>query len=568
MPILLSLLAAPAHAQAVGAEIPEINAQNFRPSIDAMGTLWADDAEVQKQRFSTRALFHYTLNPLVYEFEDDDERVKLVSDVLQADVTAAVRVSRVRLGLDLPIYLLQAGEGGQGFGLGDVGIDGKLGILDHDDAPLGLAVSARADFPTATVANALGSPNTGWEAAAIVDREIGDRLLLALNVGYRGGAKTELENISLDDFLTMRLAGSYGLGDDAGVALEFAGAKSLATAADPGASFPLEWLASGYGYVTDSVAVRGGVGTGITSGIGSPDLRVLVGVGFEPRDREEEGPADPDADGIVGDADACPTEAEDKDGFEDANGCPDADNDQDGVTDGSDKCPDAAEDKDGVRDVDGCAEPETLVTVRLLNADDGAPLAVGRATVKGSDGERAGTAGQKFELAPGHYEVAGTATNFEGSTAAFDVAENTPLAVDVKLKPVKEAKIVVTRERIELREKVFFDLDKDTIQARSNPLLEQVAKVMNEYPEIKRLRIEGHTDSRGDDAYNLDLSQRRADAVKAWLVAKGVAADRLVAKGLGETVPLDTAENDAAWEKNRRVEVFIEAWEDPKAPAK
>jgi OOP family OmpA-OmpF porin len=80
-------------------------------------------------------------------------------------------------------------------------------------------------------------------------------------------------------------------------------------------------------------------------------------------------PPDPDGDGIVGDADQCPTEAEDKDGFEDADGCPDADNDHDGLADAVDKCPDGAETRNGFDDDDGC--PDTLpadVTAALATA--------------------------------------------------------------------------------------------------------------------------------------------------------------------------------------------------------
>jgi outer membrane protein OmpA-like peptidoglycan-associated protein len=71
------------------------------------------------------------------------------------------------------------------------------------------------------------------------------------------------------------------------------------------------------------------------------------------------------------------------------------------------------------------------------------------------------------------------------------------------------------------------------------------------------VRIEGHTDSRGDDAFNLDLSQRRTEAVRTYLINKGVEANRLEAKGYGETKPLVTGNNEAAWAKNRRVDFFI-----------
>ncbi|MES2638487.1 MAG: OmpA family protein [Myxococcota bacterium] len=560
---LLSLLTPFAAAQSTDGAVPAINAQNFRPSIDSTRTLWVDDASVQDRTYMGRLLFHYVANPLVYEY-DDGERVELVSDVLQADLTAGVRVWKLRFGADLPLYLVQSGEAGQGVGLGDIGLDAKLGILDREKAALGLALSTRITLPTATVTNALGSPNTGWEIDAIVDRKLG-KALLALNVGVRGGPKTELENVSLDDFLVARLAGGYALSDNAGMALELAGEKSLSAPFDNAAGLPLEWMATGYGYLTNALVVRGGVGTGLTSGIGSPDFRVAVGIGLEPRTKVEDGPKDKDKDGVLDPADTCPTKPEDMDSFEDADGCPDLDNDQDTVPDASDACINDPEDRDSVKDTDGCPEPEVAVKVRLIDAATSQAIGAGRVVVKGAGAESSGGAVEVFELLPGSYEAAGTAVNYQPATMAFEVKEGA--TVDVKLTPEAETKITVTRDRIDLREEVNFDLATADIQKRSYPLLEQVAKVMNTYPEILVLRVEGHTDSRGDDAYNLDLSQRRADAVKAWLVAKGVAADRLVAQGLGESKPLDPAETDAAWAKNRRVDVFIERWAEPVAPA-
>jgi OOP family OmpA-OmpF porin len=79
---------------------------------------------------------------------------------------------------------------------------------------------------------------------------------------------------------------------------------------------------------------------------------------------------------------------------------------------------------------------------------------------------------------------------------------------------------------------------------------------------VRRVRIEGHTDNRGDDAYNLQLSQERAASVRAYLVKQGVAAKRLSSIGYGETQPLDPRETEEAWSQNRRVDFWVEARED------
>jgi outer membrane protein OmpA-like peptidoglycan-associated protein len=93
----------------------------------------------------------------------------------------------------------------------------------------------------------------------------------------------------------------------------------------------------------------------------------------------------------------------------------------------------------------------------------------------------------------------------------------------------------------------------------------QIADAFLRYPDIRLVEIQGHTDNRGNDAYNLDLSQRRADSVRAWLISAGVSADRTVAKGYGETQPLTSNKSRNGRARNRRVQFIIkERVEEPK----
>jgi outer membrane protein OmpA-like peptidoglycan-associated protein len=122
--------------------------------------------------------------------------------------------------------------------------------------------------------------------------------------------------------------------------------------------------------------------------------------------------------------------------------------------------------------------------------------------------------------------------------------------------PDREA-VKVGKTEIVILKSIEFEFDKAVIQHRSYPILDAVAQALKDNPDIQVVEVGGHTDERGDDAYNLDLSQRRADAVVKYLVDKGIDADRLGAQGYGETMPLDPAHNEAAWTKNRRVEFKI-----------
>ena len=100
--------------------------------------------------------------------------------------------------------------------------------------------------------------------------------------------------------------------------------------------------------------------------------------------------------------------------------------------------------------------------------------------------------------------------------------------------PVKEKQIVdIQKDRIEIKDKVYFDTGKAKIQRRSFKLLDQVAKVILEHPELEKVWIEGHTDERASRTSTTMLSQRRAEAVREYLIKKGVAPQRLEAKGYG-----------------------------------
>lgn len=120
--------------------------------------------------------------------------------------------------------------------------------------------------------------------------------------------------------------------------------------------------------------------------------------------------------------------------------------------------------------------------------------------------------------------------------------------------------VEVKRERIEIKQQVHFATAKSTVLPDSFPLLDQVTQVLGDYPGM-RLAIEGHTDAVGGEAANRKLSQRRADAVRDYLVAKGVAASRLETAGFGPTRPVASNGTARGRALNRRTEFRIVAWE-------
>lgn len=102
---------------------------------------------------------------------------------------------------------------------------------------------------------------------------------------------------------------------------------------------------------------------------------------------------------------------------------------------------------------------------------------------------------------------------------------------------------------------IKFELDKAVLMKSSYPRLHEIVQILRSHPEIKKVEIQGHTDSTASDAYNLDLSRRRAETVMNYLHSQGIAAARMTAKGYGEARPIDSNETEQGRSNNRRVEL-------------
>lgn len=229
---------------------------------------------------------------------------------------------------------------------------------------------------------------------------------------------------------------------------------------------------------------------------------------------------DADGDGIADKDDACPELA----GVKEHNGCPDTDGD--GITDNLDKCPEVAGLKHfaGCPDTDGDGTPDNLDKCpkeRGPKENNGCPFA---------DKDKDGVA-DKDDLCP---EVAGPAHN----------------------KGCPEVTEQVQKEINDIAKVVLFDIGKATLRPESSKVLDQIFDYLNKYKSSKFV-VEGHTDSTGNKVKNQKLSQDRAEAVKAYLVRKGVAANRLQSKGYGQEKPIATNKTAKGRQNNRRVEINL-----------
>ena len=130
-------------------------------------------------------------------------------------------------------------------------------------------------------------------------------------------------------------------------------------------------------------------------------------------------------------------------------------------------------------------------------------------------------------------------------------------AATEKPKPAKPKRVEVKDDRIDVSETIQFEFSSSRISGDSTALVDEIADAIRKHPEIKKLRVEGHTDNTGDAPHNLRLSKKRAAAVVKYLVGKGVDASRLVAAGFGQTKPIAKNDTEEGRAQNRRVAFVI-----------
>ncbi|HVR62597.1 MAG TPA: OmpA family protein [Polyangia bacterium] len=505
------------------AEAQGFDAQLFRPAMSTSAYFSQERARVLgRAEINAGLTLDYARNPLVLRDADTNQIVdggSVVANRLAADVGIALGIADfLELRARVPIVLVQTGEldliRAQGSlkatALGDFEVSAKAGLVGGPaDVGFHLAVALGLTVPSGSTSGFAGDGGVGARPRLIIGYEAA-RFSLAANAGYNLRHKNSLPSGSLtvDDELAGGLGAAYAVAPDSlwvvgeaylarGVHAEGAGIRDTPSEALAGARYALPgpWM------------LQGGVGFGLTSGVGAPTVRAFLTLAYatdmhhpppapRPLVAAEENPPpapaaprDSDGDGILDKDDKCPNEPEDKDGFQDDDGCPDPDNDADGILDKDDKCPNEPEVFNGIDDDDGCP-------------DKGAVLAV------------------------------------------------------------------MTGERIEIREQVNFATNKAIIQRSSFPLLSTIAKLLALHPEVTRLRVEGHTDRSGVASKNQKLSQARAEAVRRYLIdAGGIDGARLEAAGFGSSRPIASNATKKGRALNRRSEFIIVDRAPADAPA-
>jgi outer membrane protein OmpA-like peptidoglycan-associated protein len=620
------LLLAAGQALAQGTDT-SIDVQNYRPSPgpgNYLGVIGSDVAPHVQIGFNLD--FNFQSKPLVFEREDGTVS-KAVDYQATLDFLWALGLFNVlQIGVALPVVIAQDGDGlaivsedatklsttairdlrlhlkGRLLGGGKLG-GGKGGT--EKDGP-GLALAITMSVPTGNDENFAGDKNVTVDPVLVFDYRI-KVFRFALNAGVRIRQMSKVADFDLGHQLLYGAGlGLMLVGKRLHIMAEFEGAYGLNGDTETSYRLPMEARA-GVGWAFGKgkdlhLIVGAGMGFGQTPTV--PEYRILASLRYAPVNRDADGdgvvdrddlcPSDPedrdefddadgcpdpdnDDDGIEDGEDECPDEAEDEDGFEDEDGCPDEDNDGDGIEDAEDGCPDEAEDEDGFEDEDGCPDADNDAD-GVLDADDKCPE-----EVEDQDGFEDGDGcpetdndGDGFadaedgcpdeaEDEDGFEDEDGCPDHDNDGDGVADAQDQCPDKAEV-FNGIKDddgcpdkgkALVIIEKDQIKITQQIKFKKDSAEIKAgKSLDILDVVAAILDAAPHIS-VEVQGHTDDTGTHEHNMKLSQERAESVVAYLVENGVDPERLVAKGYGPDEPIADNATKKGKKENRRVEFHV-----------
>jgi OmpA-OmpF porin, OOP family len=519
-----------------------------------------------------------------------DPQKKIVSSMLAFHLGAALNiVGRFRLAVSLPLVASADGQtptrqpgdtqpfyaAPSGGGLGDLRFGADVRVGGRYGDPFTVAIGMRAWAPTGSESAYTGDGK--WRVATHL-AFAGDisAFVYAAKIGYGYRAREAV------------FAGSPFGGNEAffsvAMGLRVLDKKLVVGPEAFGRTWvddrfakrttPIEALLGAHYSILPFLRVGAGVGTGLTNAYGAPDIRGLFNLEFFAEAHD-----DRDGDGILDDDDACP-DVKGKPSRDPAkNGCPEdgkppADQDHDDVPDAEDACVDVPGVKTSDPKTNGC--PPDKDGDGVYDAED---ACIDVAGVKTSDPKTNGCPPDrdndgiidKEDACPDEpgLKTSDPKTNGcpdpdrdkDGIPNATDACPDEPGHADPDPKKNGCPKAFVRAGEIKITDQVKFKTGSAQIENNkdSNEVLQAVYKVLSDHPEIKMVRVEGHTDNQGSAAMNKKLSGERAASVVKWLVTQGVDKARLTSQGFGLDRPIDSNKTADGRKNNRRVEFHIES---------
>ncbi|MEA2747485.1 MAG: OmpA-OmpF porin, family [Myxococcales bacterium] len=579
---LVMSLAAGASAQQTGFAV-----DRFEPSERGSQFFVVDNLDLRgAARPALGAVLDYSYKPLVVYDANGNERSAIVRHQTFVHLGGSlVLADRLRLGLNVPVAVYQDGDPSSLNGvaykpatepaIGDIRLAADLRLVGEKTDPFTLAFGVRAWLPTGPSEQFAGDGAFRIAPQLLAAGDLGVLTYAArLALVYRahdpafGGTELGSEMVGAIGAGVKTLDGRFVFGPEVFASSVFTGTDTFLKTR----STPVEGLIGLHYDVTRDVRVGAGAGTGLTRGFGSPLFRGLLSLEYAPAYEKP----DRDRDGVYDDEDACPDTAGVRTSDPKTNGCPPPppDRDGDGIIDSEDACPDVPGVKTNDPKTNGCPPPpsdrdgdgipdvvDACPDVPGVKSDDpklnGCPPDRDHDGVLDKDDACPDVPGIKTED-PKTNGCPDTDRDKDGIPNDVDACPDQAGPKSDDPKTTGCPRVFIKNGLIQILEQPKFDFNKANIKKESDSLLTEVAKVMTEHPEIKKVRVEGHTDNVGSADYNKKLSQQRADAVIKWLSSHGIAADRLKAVGMGKERELVPNTSDLNRALNRRVEFHIE----------
>jgi outer membrane protein OmpA-like peptidoglycan-associated protein len=580
--VMVALISAGSFAQTTGFSV-----ERLRITPDRSGLIDVEWGRVMPHlQWDVGLYASYAKNPLVvYQLSDGKRLGAIVSDRAGGGVVCGIGLfDWVQASIEVPFVFFQRGDTDipgataqplaalRPVGAGDLRFVPKVRLLKSEQYAIDLAFQLNVFFPLSGGTHYLGDRGVTLAPELAISKAIGG-LRFAGNLAVSVlRAPQSVGNLNVGNEFQWRLGAGFRFHehDASWVPLELDATLSSATALGTPYTRPNEHalegrLQAGWHFENGLLPFIG-TGVGLQPGWGTPDWRIDAGLRFAllppPKKKVVEKPVelDSDGDGLFDSVDACPKVK----GTKALEGCPDGDADADGIVDRLDRCPKQPEDKDDFKDDDGCLDPDDdadgVLDVKdrcrlepedkdQFQDDDGCPD-------PDNDGDGIVDASDACPTEKGVMENLGCPDKDTDEDELVDRLDNCPNEKGPKENNgcAKKQLVVLTADKLQILDSVYFKLNQAIIEARSFPLLDNVAAIMKDHPELKMVRVEGHTDSQGDDVSNLKLSQARAEAVRDYLVKKGIETGRLSPLGFGEAKPIATNDTKEGRAKNRRVE--------------
>ena len=590
--ILLGVALATLAHDAAAENAPGFAVDRFDPSERGSEWFAADSLDLRGHvRPAMGLVASWAYRPLVIYNADGSERAALLEHQLVIHPGASLVLwDRLRVGVSIPIAVAQSGTGGvingvayappDSASIGDVRLGADVRLFGLYGDPLTIAAGVQVYLPSGSRASFTGDGTVRAQPHVMGAGQIGRFFVYAAKVGVdvrtydASFAGTQLGT----ELAFAAAAGVKGIDGKLVVGPEIYG--STIVGSDEGAfarrNTPFEALLGAHYMFVRDVRAGAAVGPGISRGLGSPELRAALSIEWTPAFTPAR--LDADRDGVWDGEDACPTVAGVATNDPKTNGCP-PDRDADGIADGEDACPAIAGPRTNDPKTNGC--PPDADRDGVIDTEDACPTIAGMRT---SDPKTNGCPSDRDAdgIADGEDAcptIAGVKTgdpknngcpadrDSDGIADTEDACPDQAGARDPDPKKNGCPQAFIQAGQIKIRDPFKFRFNSIELDPAGDPILEAVLAFLKEHSELKKIRIEGHTDDVGGKDFNQKLSDGRAASVRKWLVAHGIDAARLTSQGLGQTKPVDSNATEEGRRNNRRVEFHVEDAASPVSPA-